>query len=96
MKGSKTMNLNDISIPTAALAIDGVTPEVGDEVEVTVRGRVSEAAGGNTFITPTEANGVPFPVAPTGLEELPPDLSEEELREAAKAYDEEEPSPFPM
>jgi len=90
------MNLNDISIPTAALAIDGVTPEVGDEVEVTLRGVVSEAAGTNTFITPAEANGIPFPAAPTGPEDMPPELSEEELRQAAEAYDKEEPSPFPL
>jgi len=90
------MNLTDISIPTDALAIDGVSPEVGDEVEVTVRGVVSEAAGGNTFITPSEANGVPFPAAPSGPEELPPDLSEEELREAAKAYDEDEPNAWSL
>jgi len=52
--------MNEISVPAEALAIDGVGPEVGDEVEVGLRGRVSGVQGAAVTFTPTQANGVPI------------------------------------
>ena len=46
-------------VPAAALAIDGAAPEVGDEVEYTVKGRVARIEGGETYVMPETINGQP-------------------------------------
>jgi len=63
---------NEICVPSGAVSAYGgatdndgadnaVAPEVGDEVEVTVKGKVSRVEGDNVYFTPTEANGQPIP-----------------------------------
>lgn len=38
---------------------ESATPQVGDEVEFTVTGKVSRAEGGNVYVTPSTINGSP-------------------------------------
>ena len=72
------MSNNQVCVPTRAVeAYDGdndtgVSPEVGDDVEVTLKGKVSRVEGGNVYFSPTEANGQPIG-GQHGEEEPPPD-----------------------
>lgn len=60
------MNSNEICVPSSAVgeheegAGDAVLPAVGDEVSVTVTGKVSRVEGGNVYFTPDTANGEPI------------------------------------
>lgn len=62
------MNTNELCVPVGAVSAaggpadgdEGVAPGVGDEVEVTVGGRVSRVEGGNVYVTPETANGAPI------------------------------------
>jgi hypothetical protein len=69
------------AVPTASLAIDGAEPQPGDEVEFTVRGKVTRSEGGKTFLTPTAINGEPLP-------EMPAEMTDESVRDAAEDADE--------
>lgn len=69
MKGQVMMGRNEICVPDSALRQAGedggdIAPEVGDEVEVTVRGPVTRREGGNTYFTPATANGEPIQPGP--------------------------------
>lgn len=57
----------------ASLSIDGTAPEVGDEVDLTVRGTVNSVDGDVACISPTEVNGEPAPAAPGAEAEAPAD-----------------------
>jgi hypothetical protein len=61
-------------VPAAALAIDGAAPEVGDEVEYTVKGRVARIEGGEAYITPEMVNGQPAALAEEPAAENPDDM----------------------
>ena len=81
----------DLCLPSQNLAVEGVEPEVGDEVEFTVKGKVSRAEGGNTYVTPSEVNGSPV-AAPKQEVKQEPQAEDEmkSLEEGAKKKDEEE------
>lgn len=58
------MNANEICVPANSLAEPGedgaaMSPGVGDEVEVSVTGRVTRAEGGNVYLQPVAVNGRP-------------------------------------
>lgn len=60
------MSNNQVCVPSSAVEAgdedtgDQVAPSIGDEVEVTLKGKVSRVEGGNVYFTPTEANGQPL------------------------------------
>ena len=63
--GQLTMNNSEICVPAAAVAEGGedgaqTMPEPGDEIEVTLKGKVSRAEGGNLYFTPESVNGQPM------------------------------------
>jgi hypothetical protein len=68
------------AVPAALLAIDGAEPMPGDEVEFTVRGKVTRSEGGKAFIEPTAINGQPLP-------EMTAMSTDESVREAAEDAD---------
>jgi hypothetical protein len=77
------MNGSDVPVALDTLATgDGVTPAVGDEVDVAVKGTVSriDEATNCAYVTPTSCNGQP-----------PPDMGDEEsensLRDQAYTAD---------
>lgn len=61
------MKNSELCVPAATLTEtteapgETVAPEMGDEVEVTIRGRVTRSEGGNVYLQPTAANGQPLP-----------------------------------
>lgn len=81
------MNNSELCIPAGALSEAGemggaMMPAVGDEVEVTVTGRVTRTENGETYIQPLTANGQPIEAGgsemePEGMEDA---AIEEELR----------------
>jgi|GEM_PF-2735804 len=75
-------------IPTAALAIDGTPPEVGDEVEYTVKGKVSRVEEGETYVQPTTINDQP---AALPTEESAP-ADDDDMMALAQKADAQDPS----
>ena len=70
-------------VPTAALAIDGTQPEVGDPVDYAVTGRVTRIEGAHAYVTPELINDQP---AQAEAEAEPDDMdSDDMLAMAAKA-----------
>jgi len=70
-------------LPVSALAVDGTTPEVGDSVEYTVKGRVSRIEGSEAYVMPETVNGEPAALAPeAGAEE---DTGDDMMAMAMKA-----------
>ena len=55
----------------STLAIDGHAPEIGDEVELTVKGTVNSVEGDVVCVSPVEVNGEPAPNAPAAKTEVP-------------------------
>lgn len=56
---------SELCIPTTALEMGGedgqnIGPTVGDEVEVTIAGKVTRSEGGQVYIQPSTANGQPM------------------------------------
>lgn len=85
-----------IGVPAAALALQGendeaVTPEVGDEVELTVSGKVEATEDGRVYVRPTTANGEP--VIAEAMDDDPkkktPEDEDAELYAQAAAADED-------
>lgn len=68
----------------ASLAVEGTAPEIGDEVEISVRGTVASLDGDVACISPTEVNGQPAPMPPS---EAPMD-NHDELERMASDDDE--------
>jgi hypothetical protein len=56
------MKNTDLCVPASALEQEDGTeaPAVGSEVSVTVMGKVSKIEGGEVYLTPIMANGVPL------------------------------------
>lgn len=60
------MDSNEVCVPVAAVSAagegegEGVAPAVGDEVEVTLGGKVSRVEGDQVYFTAESANGVPM------------------------------------
>jgi hypothetical protein len=62
---------NEMCVPASALEVSGggemeggggaVSPDVGDEVEFTVRGAVTRSEGGNVYVKAASINGSPVP-----------------------------------
>jgi hypothetical protein len=73
-------------VPTALLAIDGAEPAEGDEVEFKVRGIINRNEGGKSFVKITALNDQELPEA---APEMPAELSEDDVRDAAETADEE-------
>jgi len=85
----------ELCLPSQNLAVEGVEPENGDEVEFTVKGKVSRAEGGFTYVTPSMVNGEPVAASAKKEEPAEPKKDESEesfdsLMEGAKKKDEEE------
>lgn len=68
------MMKNELCIPAAAVSVAGgegegggaaVAPGVGDSVEAMIQGTVSRVEGGNVYVTPATANGMP--IEPVGM-----------------------------
>lgn len=57
-------NASTLELPT------GERPEVGDEVELTVKGTVNSVEGDVVCVSPTEVNGEPAPSAPASQPEV--------------------------
>lgn len=55
---------NEVTVNASALTEGDAIPEVGDEVELTVKGLVSRISGDTICVTPTETNGEPSPPVP--------------------------------
>jgi len=64
----------DVCVPSSAVAIaDGdqtTEPEVGDQVAVTLEGKVSRVEGGHIYFTPDTANGEPMSAPKSEDQEL--------------------------
>jgi len=64
----------EVCVPSSAVAIaDGdqnTGPEVGDQVAVTLEGKVSRVEGGHVYFTPDTANGEPMGQPKTEEQEL--------------------------
>lgn len=58
-------------VPLATLAIDGASPEAGDAVEYTVKGRIAKIEGGEAYVTPETINDQPatLPAEPASTED---------------------------
>lgn len=67
------------SVSIEAIAIDGVPPAVGDEIEYTGKGRITQVQNGRAFIETTEING-----QPCGSESTEPD-KDDVMRAAMEA-----------
>lgn len=81
-----SMGMNgDVCAPLDALQVDGTPPEVGDNVEMTVKGTVTSVNGGMAYVKPEMVNDVPVPEKSEADKE--PD--EDELRMNAQNYDRE-------
>ena len=60
-------------VPLATLAVEGATPEIGDTVEFTVKGRLAKTEGGEAYVTPETINGhdATLPAEAPGSEDEP-------------------------
>lgn len=85
------MKSNELCLSEQSVAIDGAVPAPGDEIELTVKAKVSRVEGGKVYATPTEANGEPI-MTPEESGERPGEepLGEDELREMARQQDEQD------
>lgn len=79
-------NAAEVCVPTAALAIDGVAPAMGDTVEYQARARVTRVEGDKAYLDTTDVNGMPtHRQGADGEEAIPSDRAE--LMRAAMAAD---------
>lgn len=74
------------SIGSLKVGEEGVAPEIGDEVELTVKGKVDSIDGDVVCVTPTEVNGEPSP-APSGAGDENPDAERERLLQQVESHD---------
>lgn len=81
-------NSNEVAIPTKALALGDTTPSPGDDIEVTVAGKVTRVEGDRTFFVPATANGEPLP-GPSAEPEMPTEPTEDSLRALAAQEDDD-------
>lgn len=79
--------MNDTCIPAKAVAIDGSNPATGDEIEVTLKGKVTRVDGEQVYFKPETANGEP--IAKSGDDEAAEgeEPTEESLGKSAAAFD---------
>jgi len=76
----------EVCVPTAALAIDGVAPAMGDTVEYQARARVTRVEGDKAYLDTTDVNGMPTHRQGEG-EEMPGEPDRDEMMRAAMAAD---------
>lgn len=69
-----------LPVDLAALELDGVRPQVGDVVEVQVKGSVKKIVDQTAWINPETVNGAPIPAET-------PEASDDELMKSAMAHD---------
>jgi hypothetical protein len=75
-----------VYIPLASVSTeDGVAPEIGDEVEFSVKGSVESLEGDVACVIPSEINGQPAPDAMA--EEEMPEADHDELMRMAEKED---------
>lgn len=55
---------NEQCVPSAALAIDSTPPAVGDDVQYTVKGKVTRIEGECTYVEPDTINDQPADMQP--------------------------------
>ncbi|HEY4360332.1 MAG TPA: hypothetical protein VGN17_05165 [Bryobacteraceae bacterium] len=55
----QTQTQAQLVLPASAVSADGSEPQVGDDVSVTVDGKVSQSQNGMVTITPSAVNGQP-------------------------------------
>ncbi len=70
----------DLCVDLATLAIDGTQPEVGDTVDLKVKGSVTKIVNGCAWVEPSTINGQPVP-------ESTPAASDDDLMKAAQQHD---------
>jgi hypothetical protein len=73
-----------IYVPLEALAEDGITPEIGDEVSAAIVGVVKSIDGDLACIRPSSVNGVEVSQEESTLNKGDDDLEAEMMAEAAK------------
>ena len=73
-------------VPLSALAVEGATPEAGDAVEYTVKGRIARIEGAEAYVTPETINDQPATLPPEPTED-----GEGDMMAMAKKADEENP-----
>lgn len=85
---------NEVTVLGETLKEGETMPEVGDEVELQVKGKVARISGDTVCVTPTEVNGEPAPPVPPdeaeatdNSQEEPMDAQRERLRAGAMADD---------
>lgn len=58
-KTTAAENPCELYVAQEAIAVDGVTPEVGEEIEVTIKAKVVRNEEGKVCLAPTSVNGSP-------------------------------------
>ena len=79
-----------LKVNLQALGIDGTTPEIGNQIEAVVSGTVTAIEGESASIDITQLNGLPAQDEGGNTESTEMELNEEEIRNQAKKYDDEE------
>jgi hypothetical protein len=78
-------NGSEVAASLSSLEVHGAQPEVGDEVEIHVKGKVSRIEGDVAYISPTEVNGEPAPELPTGEDDDEGDERDQLMKKAEQS-----------
>lgn len=81
--GASSQMGGETCLPGELLAVDGVSPAEGDDVEFSVKGTVTRTEGGNVYVQPTAINGLPIPAGAAPAAEP----SEDDMRSMAEEAD---------
>lgn len=63
--GTETETNEDIPVVLDTLTIEGVTPKMGDAVDLKVSGTISKIVNQTAWVTPTTVNDQPMPTDQT-------------------------------
>ena len=74
----------ELYVAQDAIAVDGVTPDIGEEIEVTIKAKVVRNEDGKICLAPTSVNGSPVIDEEAGPDE--PD-SDDAMMDMAKQAD---------
>jgi hypothetical protein len=86
-----------LTLPLDALSTDGVEPEVGDEIEHSIKGKVTKISGETATVALTELDGSPIEgSAAEEAAESPEEESSEEESEGAPSSKKNPGNPGPL